>query len=592
MFNLHDFSVSSTLIDTDIQLAAIGLINKIIDLLVTMALERGASLMLTFWMISPAAAARVPDGHEGATLLDFELSEELKKFWVCVWNYRKRIRTYGWSGLGWLGHVRFLLCLFSSVGILFVGLGLNTVTIPKMRLYPDIGVVWRTNQITFSNISWATDLAQSMALANSSATTNLPEALAESMTLVVEAGEMLTSLRAASFVLSQQPPGWLPLYNDAEPVFVHADPQAELWDNSEQGKNYERFITVLETDINSDLNAAGTARSLSIHKQDVMKMWTDFEHTSTANAKAASGLEAFFNLTSIVLDTTCNIEDTSATLGTSAIEIRASPNESLPGATGSESALVLQVLLGPIINSTAIMAEDGFPGAVCTILVSQHLIPVFGVVKDRRLSWARAFWFMQDYTQLSPEPSSNSAITDALTDRLTRLVPILQASFPGQGVVPLVVAMYRSAQDQRPDLDEGDNSVLSFLIASMVQTVVSLADWEAVVDPQTQVTHSVRLWLYASSPRLPWEWGAVFFIIICLVAVAWSLCVQLWFWMAPGPWVEMGGMLVVANRATELDVVKLVDSGSSTSTLDSVQGDCRDRYGVGMNGGKVVLLQV
>lgn len=76
--------------------------------------------------------------HQGASLLDLDLRNELTQPWTCIYNFHKRRILHGWSGLGPLGAFRFFISLSVSCCVLFLALAVNTVGIPKERWYPNL----------------------------------------------------------------------------------------------------------------------------------------------------------------------------------------------------------------------------------------------------------------------------------------------------------------------------------------------------------------------------------------------------------------------------------------------------------------------
>lgn len=76
--------------------------------------------------------------HQGASLLDLDLRNELTQPWTCIYHFHKRRTLDGWRGLGPLGALRFFISLSISCCVLFLALAVNTVGIPKERWYPNL----------------------------------------------------------------------------------------------------------------------------------------------------------------------------------------------------------------------------------------------------------------------------------------------------------------------------------------------------------------------------------------------------------------------------------------------------------------------
>lgn len=132
-FGLGDFAMRSVTVSVDVQLAAIGLVNKIVDMFVQASLKHTASILLTMWMAVGSSK------HHGVSLLDFELKSELTQPWTCIYNFHKRRTLHGWRGLGSAGILRFVISLSISCCVILLALAINTVGVPKERWYPDSG---------------------------------------------------------------------------------------------------------------------------------------------------------------------------------------------------------------------------------------------------------------------------------------------------------------------------------------------------------------------------------------------------------------------------------------------------------------------
>lgn len=88
-FGLDDYALAGATFSVEVQLAAIGLVNKIMDMFVQASLKHTASIFLTKWMAVGSSQ------HRGASLLDFDLKSELTQPWTCVYNFHKRRVLYG-----------------------------------------------------------------------------------------------------------------------------------------------------------------------------------------------------------------------------------------------------------------------------------------------------------------------------------------------------------------------------------------------------------------------------------------------------------------------------------------------------------------
>lgn len=114
------------LVDEDAQLAAIGVINSILQLLTQGALQHSFTTLITRWMTGK--------GQKGASLLEFELYEEHQSPWAAISAFKERCELGVRKRIAWLrlgGALAVGTCLF------LLGAAMNTVAIPKSRWWPD-----------------------------------------------------------------------------------------------------------------------------------------------------------------------------------------------------------------------------------------------------------------------------------------------------------------------------------------------------------------------------------------------------------------------------------------------------------------------
>ena len=93
------------------------------------------------------------------------MKDEFVKSWVAIANYFKTCTLFGWLGTDWVGLFCFPAFFAISVCVLLLGVGVDTLGIPKERWYPNAGP-WHTTkdiketmtihtpQITLESIDW------------------------------------------------------------------------------------------------------------------------------------------------------------------------------------------------------------------------------------------------------------------------------------------------------------------------------------------------------------------------------------------------------------------------------------------------------
>lgn len=112
------------MINEDLQLAAFGLLNTLLALMVRDSLGHVTNVMITEWMIST----------RGASTLDFDLYDETIKPWIAVSNAHTRRKRNGWRMRDFM---RVTACTVIGFCLLLQGASMNTIGIPKMRWWPD-----------------------------------------------------------------------------------------------------------------------------------------------------------------------------------------------------------------------------------------------------------------------------------------------------------------------------------------------------------------------------------------------------------------------------------------------------------------------
>lgn len=126
-FNIANHKLWETYqINQDAQLAAFGVLNTILAYMVRDSLKHISDTFITKWIVA--------DDGCGATVLDFEMGEELTKPWAAISKFHTRRKQHGWN----VRHtLRFILAFTTGTCLLLQGAGMNTVGMPKRRWWPD-----------------------------------------------------------------------------------------------------------------------------------------------------------------------------------------------------------------------------------------------------------------------------------------------------------------------------------------------------------------------------------------------------------------------------------------------------------------------
>jgi len=282
VFRFANATVINLTADADLQLALIGFLNKVLDVIVQASLKHTASILLTAWM----ACGYKGSGKPGVNLLDFELKDELVQPWTCIINFQKRCDRLGRGNIGWRGILRFIVTLAISVCVLLLALSVNTLGVPKKRWYPNSpdngwpnpsgtqrdALTIYTPRMVLNGIDWVNNWEFGVDLVGSSEQTG-------AVAIGFAAASTFTVLKGLPGAYRSQPSGWTPLSNE------------------EPG-----LITALDTVVNGS-----TVRGVSVQNTQVRGVFNYLQaHSSKEHHKAAFGWKAIVNITAPVLTTICS----------------------------------------------------------------------------------------------------------------------------------------------------------------------------------------------------------------------------------------------------------------------------------------------
>ncbi|KAK3682508.1 hypothetical protein B0T22DRAFT_286114 [Podospora appendiculata] len=502
-------------IDEDLQIAMLGLVNKLVDLLVLFSLEKMALLYATVWMVQPDVGATVQDVEQ--------LKGELAKPWVALNALRKRRGG---------GVVRFLLCFPVSVCVLFLGLGMNTLAWPKKRWFPDGGMTVYAPAVGVDRVDWAEDMR--LALEMVGGTPTLDEAgkpvmhagAADELAGGFSAGAVLAAIRGLPFAYTRQPRDWFPV----------ADSPAAL----------TGIYTAAGGGGGGD---DGATQSISVQTSQIMDLFRSQQATGPSVARGAIGLTGHIMLTIPMLTTTCF------------------PFTTKNATTATENSLTI---LPPSANSSATFTIHlgpssglSFPGTACTVAVSQVLFPVQTWIVDNATT---AYAQIHDISApASPVPfsspsssSSNEKVAALLATHAAAILPNLHGTVPSFGIVPHLLLTAR--QLHLPSSSSSPTAGLAPVIAILLQHQLTTATWTTTTNAsqtQTMVPSSpVRWQIYGSGPRLAWEWAAAAFPAIVALSMLELIRLVLTRRIAVGRFLSMGGLLRAANATAEMRGVR------------------------------------
>ncbi|KAN0072609.1 hypothetical protein V8E54_009538 [Elaphomyces granulatus] len=483
-WGLSDINLDNILVlSTDIQLVTLGLVNKILDYLVTVCIHHTAVASITKWMMLPDN----PPSGDAVRIEDFDLEGELSKPWVAVSKFLSRVRSsYSSSSKRKLmTFARFILCLATSVSTLLLGASVNAIGMPKSRWYPDPNYVpendtiffftsplARIGNVDFMNI-WQESWEMSREVGDPSwALTN---ALAAVDTFVA-----LGNLYSTVSGKNRSNPGWYPVYS-SDPYRLTA--------------------------VNVTAEPGAAVQTMSFQAGVVQDMYNGQRENSTQSWPSKSvGWNANLNLTVPILNTTCTADkETNLEQGALKAEV-----------PSTSSNMTIYILIGPSTN---------FSGARCAVEIRQGYFPICSWFY---LSGPTNGFSVNSYGQMmNPNIAflnaleSDTSITTILANFFNTIVPVLSGLLIG----PMDSTAYSLqlasiiASDQGSQLDG-----LAAVYGMLMSELITAAEWTVTTSPTEMVTQGpVRYYLYGSGPRLPWEWAIVIVIGIIIAIVCWDI---------------------------------------------------------------------
>lgn len=510
-------------VDADLKLALLGFVNKILDVLLLSSLEYMSSFLLTVWM------SRASHAH-GATFSDFELKEELTKPWMAIINFATRLQRSKWT---WKSLLRCLLCLCISISVMLQGLAINTIAIPKKRWYPDpdntygLGLAARDHKdLTVEHpktfleaVDWLNLLG--VGKSNVGEESYRPWDWA----LGLSASISFLGLTHVVSTIARTEKGWQQVYKYSLDGDV-----CKRW--TAIHTNFSRPNRPIET--------------ISADDQQVTKVFDWLRQTHHQPTASSIGWNGNLTLVLPALSTVCWSANTS--------KLEGSINVTVPDSATSNNA-TFTIDIGPVRSLN-------FAGAACTTKFRQALYPVGFWIVDMQPPDLSLDGYGQWNQNIVYEPtiSADHGIAHALAIQAHDTLPRLGDLVPSAGLLTQFLLMSRELQ-KRDSAIQSDTMGLSIVLGSLLQNLISSSNkyWAPLPlslppDPAAKITSYPLHWqLYGSGPRLAWEWVAVAVLIIVLLSFCVGLYQTLRYWMPPGVWVQLDGMMMIAQRSPPLE---------------------------------------
>ncbi|KAK6544219.1 hypothetical protein TWF694_000922 [Orbilia ellipsospora] len=493
----------------DFQLLVIGVLSKVIDYCLNMSIEHLAGITITSMMIANfGVGKRHGTTPRGVTSLDLELANEMTKPWLALYNFYKRVRIFGFAKVGVWGGIKFLLTLLVGLTVLLMTAAINTVALPKQRWTSPTIYCTPATRITALNYSYYDNQAYNIGLSF----TNVDS-------------------RAAALIATQS---WIPTEN-----LWYAATNSSYWQQLYETDSGNSESLPRYTAIRAYQNETTT---FTVRLRTIQNMYTRAGNSTDYFGRVAQGFAGIFNITVPTLITTC--EDLSDPQENDTFSVRKNP-------TDPTSRPSLQIILGPSQSS-------GFKGANCSLQFQQMLFTptgwapsssdatIPGVYLDRDM-----YGNYKDYpTTVLPVTEFDAGIVESLVNTLNTTLPIIDRFT--NGFVSFMALLVNIVDGRYPDSPTGAAAVAPG-IAAIAQQTMSLGTFTDI-DLDNEICSEFRWEVYGSGPRIPWQWviGAFlgFGILIAFI--------DFLAWLNPmvyvAEWIDLSGMLALANNSPRLDV--------------------------------------
>ena len=499
-FSVKTKQVLGRTVDADLQLAFLGLINKIMDLLLTKALQLTAGVIVTLWMTRPRSSP-------GARLADFDLGEELTKPWEACGKFSERWSTFGWKRAGWR---RFLITLPVSVCVLLQGLAINTIGVPKERWYPEERQPDTAAHpiARYQGLDWMNFWNQAF----------------QTLGGGDNSWRVMDGYIASSTYLAFQ--DFARLMNETAD-----DPKNYGWRTFTPRTDY----TALDTRHNKS-----TSVGIAFHESLIADTFKWLQANGTTRSRRAIGVQGDLKMA------------VPSTLVSCRALLDRWDNGTLSQDSGSvivddaETSTTFQLHLLPILS-------NNFSGASCDLSFRRVLFPFNIWVINEDAPWTSVNKYNQKF-DIDPEvlgfESIDTNITNALSQQVRATASRLDNFLQDMNTTQWLLAIARELRSRRPEYIS-DAEALSPSIALLTNHLLTIAQWGVTwpEDGEKVRSSSLRWQLYGSGPRLPWAWAAVTILAILATTLIASLALSFWHRIVPGEWLRPAGMLVAANSS-------------------------------------------
>ncbi|EPE09114.1 hypothetical protein F503_06890 [Ophiostoma piceae UAMH 11346] len=505
-------------IDIDLQLALLGLLNKIMDLLVTISLEDLAGVALTMSLVGRPSLLGKSNG--GVGIKDLELSQELTKPWAAISSFYKRCTDSGWSLASVL---RFVLGLTVSICLLLQGVAINTIGMPKERWYTQT-----TQPFPFVELD----------------------------------GIDMTYWSAGYSVVGGGPSSW-----DAAAIYSAAAAYSRLVDLPTAFGRNERgwqLVGTQESDpkmtaLNTAVESEGPIRGVAVNAGLAQAIFNWIQSNGTAPAKDAIGWNASLDLIGPAIATSCTASN--ATTVNSSVQV--------DGDNNPPRTMTITVGVEPNASSQSTAAE-------CTLTLGRCLFPVTGWIIDSAPASVSVNRYGREYNASSkplPHSSIDDMIARDLRIQLSVVFDIFEDLVSNLNTAQILRRNAQRIQQLRPDITR-ENDALAAVITTIGTTLLAGGAWNTTFTPDPKhilYATGIKWQVYGSGPRLGWQWTVVIVLAVLLITLLAAIAQSLVHRVSPADVLKPAGMLVAANQSKPLEVL----AAGNLSGADAVIGAAR-----------------
>ncbi|KNG45267.1 hypothetical protein TW65_07976 [Stemphylium lycopersici] len=302
--------------------------------------------------------------------------------------------------------------------------------------------------------------------------------------------------------------------------------------------------TTLNTNFNHSKGVVETASADHAQVQSIYDWLKETNHQPTSSSVGWTG-----DLTIVlpVLNTVCTPINSSNLEGSIKV---------WPPAKNVSSEAAIAIEFGPVLAS-------GFTGAACSSVFRHGTYAVnVWIVDEKRpdLSFNSYGGKWDQNVLYEPTLASDFDVASGVGSEARDLLSRIESLVPATGLLPQFLLMSRNLQASDSVIDS-DAMGLSIIMGVFLQNILSTSnrDWSPLPSSlpsrseERLSSYPIRWQLYGSSPRLGWEWVAVAVLAIILLSFCFGLYQTLRYWMAPGSWVELDGMMMIAQRTPNLE---------------------------------------